>query len=586
MAAGFDSPGSKTSAAPAVAHATKAAARPQRTANRRSPLVVQAKLTVGSSTDNAEREADSIAQMVTGILRHPSGGDVSRDFAQAPASRIARKAVIGAAGGAVDTDVEQQINSARSGGRPLDGKIRRRMEGAFGADFSGVRMHVDEQSDQLNSKIQARAFTTGSDIFVRRKDYNPTSPDGETLLAHELAHTIQQGGATVSRLISRDPSESEQSESQTESNETESNSNENQAEEEETDENENETGEENENSEVDGEEDFVFTMPAIQSSEENVVGQGNLHEDSGTAPGSTKARSTKARSTKARSAKARSTKADTTKADTTKADTTKPDATKPSTARRTIDLVPLIGGVHGDAKAVSYSSVRAKSDNAIASIKTSATMSGNYAASAFGAMNSSYKVDNIVVKSKKGKIYVNLDLLGSFEYGTNSGGKTDVPSADAGVVTADTYALIASDLTPTLIEKSWRAPRTTYWSQAICERHEKYHATDFKGWFNKSAKGIVVNYLKNNPLELKDDEAKDQDKVKAAVKKALDEARDAVTTADGEYYTGGAATYLSYAGEERAFGDGKKPYLALAAGVEKQGKKLEAAAKKKSGAKA
>lgn len=104
-------------------------------------------------------------------------------------------AVIGEAGGAVDADTERAISSARSGGKPLEGKIRRRMEGAMGADFSGIRMHVGPQSDDLNSRIQARAFTSGSDIFIRRQDHAPNTATGQRLLAHELAHTVQQGAA-------------------------------------------------------------------------------------------------------------------------------------------------------------------------------------------------------------------------------------------------------------------------------------------------------------------------------------------------------------------------------------------------------
>ena len=47
------------------------------------------------------------------------------------------------------------------------------MEQAFGADFSGVKVHTNGQSDQLNRSIQARAFTTGQDVFFREGEYNP-----------------------------------------------------------------------------------------------------------------------------------------------------------------------------------------------------------------------------------------------------------------------------------------------------------------------------------------------------------------------------------------------------------------------------
>ena len=70
-----------------------------------------------------------------------------------------------------------------------------------------MRIHVGPESDELNSRIQARAFTTGRDIFVRRQDYSPSTEPGQALLAHELAHTLQQGGqrpaSGVARLIQR-----------------------------------------------------------------------------------------------------------------------------------------------------------------------------------------------------------------------------------------------------------------------------------------------------------------------------------------------------------------------------------------------
>lgn len=66
------------------------------------------------------------------------------------------------------------------------------MERSLGADFSAVRLHTDTQADQLNHALQARAFTTGRDIFFRRGDFNPGSPVGRHLLAHELMHVVQQ----------------------------------------------------------------------------------------------------------------------------------------------------------------------------------------------------------------------------------------------------------------------------------------------------------------------------------------------------------------------------------------------------------
>nr|MCM0593799.1 DUF4157 domain-containing protein [Gloeotrichia echinulata DEX184] len=71
---------------------------------------------------------------------------------------------------------------------------------AFGADFSGVKVHTDGQSDQLNRSIQARAFTTGQDVFFRQGEYNPGSRGGQELIAHELTHVVQQNGGAVIHL--------------------------------------------------------------------------------------------------------------------------------------------------------------------------------------------------------------------------------------------------------------------------------------------------------------------------------------------------------------------------------------------------
>ncbi|MBD2440970.1 DUF4157 domain-containing protein [Nostoc sp. FACHB-110] len=95
-------------------------------------------------------------------------------------------------GMAASPDVESGIQSARGGGQPLADSIREPMEQAFGADFSGVRVHTDSQADQLNQSIQAKAFTTGQDVFFRQGAYEPGSRGGQELLAHELTHVVQQ----------------------------------------------------------------------------------------------------------------------------------------------------------------------------------------------------------------------------------------------------------------------------------------------------------------------------------------------------------------------------------------------------------
>ena len=105
----------------------------------------------------------------------------------------------GLEGGDVDTDVARSIQSAKGGGAPLHDGVRSSMEQGFGADFSGVRVHTGGESDALNRSLNARAFTTGNDIFFGSGEYNPGSSGGQELIAHELTHTVQQGAAGAQR---------------------------------------------------------------------------------------------------------------------------------------------------------------------------------------------------------------------------------------------------------------------------------------------------------------------------------------------------------------------------------------------------
>ena len=110
---------------------------------------------------------------------------------------------VGLEGGPVGADISAEINAQRGGGSTLDSSFRERMESAFGADFSGVRIHQDSQSDVLNRQLTAKAFTTGNDIFLRS---DASAGDGH-LMAHELTHVVQQraGGGPASGGMTAGP---------------------------------------------------------------------------------------------------------------------------------------------------------------------------------------------------------------------------------------------------------------------------------------------------------------------------------------------------------------------------------------------
>lgn len=105
----------------------------------------------------------------------------------APATRAA--AAVQVFGAATSFAVDpRQIGLVRNGGKPLPGALLAKMEKAFGADFSAVRVHEGPQP----ARIGALAFTTGTDIYFAQGRYQPDTVRGQQLLGHELAHVIQQ----------------------------------------------------------------------------------------------------------------------------------------------------------------------------------------------------------------------------------------------------------------------------------------------------------------------------------------------------------------------------------------------------------
>ena len=80
-------------------------------------------------------------------------------------------------------------------GRPLPASARSRMERAFGARFAGVRLHTDAVASRLARRLRTRAFAVGPHVAFDRGEYRPGTVVGDAVLAHELAHTLQQRGA-------------------------------------------------------------------------------------------------------------------------------------------------------------------------------------------------------------------------------------------------------------------------------------------------------------------------------------------------------------------------------------------------------
>jgi hypothetical protein len=86
----------------------------------------------------------------------------------------------------------EAVQARLGGGQPLQSGVRSRMESAFGEGFSHVRVHTDARAASLSSDFNARAFTVGHHVAFSQSEYQPGTPEGDALLAHELAHTVQQ----------------------------------------------------------------------------------------------------------------------------------------------------------------------------------------------------------------------------------------------------------------------------------------------------------------------------------------------------------------------------------------------------------
>jgi len=189
---------------PVPTAAAPAAAGPQ-TAAPAAPEVLRpaaATLTVGAADDHAEHAADALADAALARLdgadphRHTPGcGHLRRSFDGAAG-------VVGADGGALDADVTSKVEAARSGGTGLPGPVRRRMEQAFGTDLGHVRVHTGPEAGRLSRAMSAEAFTTGDDIFFGQGRYAPADPVGEKVLAHEIAHVVQETGSRAVRRFS------------------------------------------------------------------------------------------------------------------------------------------------------------------------------------------------------------------------------------------------------------------------------------------------------------------------------------------------------------------------------------------------
>ncbi len=96
--------------------------------------------------------------------------------------------------GSSQPEMVAEVLQRKGAGSALPGDARAQMEGVFGSDLGAVRVHADGEAAALNRELDSQAFTVGSDVFFAEGKYDPTSGEGQGLLAHELTHVGQQTG--------------------------------------------------------------------------------------------------------------------------------------------------------------------------------------------------------------------------------------------------------------------------------------------------------------------------------------------------------------------------------------------------------
>jgi hypothetical protein len=147
----------------------------------------------------------------------PAQRDLLRLLQRRFGNRFVQRALAGRTGGQaeVDPEVERSIHQARGAGQTLQGGVRAEMESDFGTALGGVRVHTGRKADELSEALGARAFTTGQDIFFRQGAFDPASPGGRRLLAHELTHVMQQATAQPqARLVVGEPDDDHEREAE------------------------------------------------------------------------------------------------------------------------------------------------------------------------------------------------------------------------------------------------------------------------------------------------------------------------------------------------------------------------------------
>jgi hypothetical protein len=166
----------------------------------------QTKLSVNTPGDIYEQEADAMADKVMRMaippsqnFFKPSAGLIHRKCKECEddTKMLHRKEGPSAQAAQGRNNLGGYINSLSSSGQPLPAASRQFFEPRFGRDFSNVRVHTDSVAAKSAQSINALAYTAGSNIIFNSGQFSPENQQGKKLMAHELTHVVQQGGATT-----------------------------------------------------------------------------------------------------------------------------------------------------------------------------------------------------------------------------------------------------------------------------------------------------------------------------------------------------------------------------------------------------
>jgi hypothetical protein len=203
---------------------------------------IQRKLSVGKSNDASEKEAESAAQQVTQVQKAEKKEEepvqkaekkeeekpvqkAEKKEEEKPVQKAEKKeeekpvqkadkkqeeAPVQAkedpriqkatnretkeAADSTNPSFEERLFKRKGMGFALPDDLRKDMEGKFRTSFKDVRIHTDKEAADMCEAIHALAFAHGYDIYFNSGMYNPKAESGRELLAHELAHVVQQNG--------------------------------------------------------------------------------------------------------------------------------------------------------------------------------------------------------------------------------------------------------------------------------------------------------------------------------------------------------------------------------------------------------